>query len=69
METIIHNLGEIIKAMNTLQLTGYNQCKTYTNIIESIELTKNLAIHIQEENNEKEKLKKDKDKESKNKEE
>lgn len=49
MDTIIHNLEEIIKAMDNLQLTGYNQCKIFANVVEAIELTKSLAIHIKEE--------------------
>lgn len=52
IESIIKNLNQILEAMNILEFKGYNQCKTYTNIVEALQntiyLTDNLSAEVEE---------------------
>lgn len=52
MELVINNLRQIMEAMNILEFKGYNQCKTYTNIMESLQTMINLVSEQSEIYNE-----------------
>lgn len=48
MDTIISSLKEIVMALETLELKGYSQCKTYSNIYEALITNINLIIKLKD---------------------
>ena len=48
MDTIINSLKEIVAALETLELKGYSQCKTYSNIYEELIVDINLIIKLKD---------------------
>lgn len=49
LETIVHNNGEIVKALDNLEFKGYAQCKTFTNIVDAIMMNNNLVKELYED--------------------
>lgn len=64
LESIIHNNKQILIALDALQFKGYDQCKTFTNIVEALEMNTGLIQEVLDGlNTKKDKLKEDKEEE------
>ena len=53
-EIIIENLNKICSALDTISVSGYRDCKTYTNCIEALQTIKEQVsnLEIKEKNTE-----------------
>lgn len=54
IKMILDRNAQILLALDVLEFKGYNQCKTYTNIVEAMRYNSDLLNEILDELNKKE---------------